>query len=85
MLDAALADVAGDRAAAAVLEQLRATPAVSAGRLRERTGHDAGPALERLRAAGVLTDHPRLPSALVHHGLLAVLDAPLGGGPAPSG
>ncbi|MEV4560500.1 Fic family protein [Kitasatospora sp. NPDC049285] len=77
VLDASLAEVAGDPAATAVLHQLRATPAVSAPWLHDRIAHPPQPALDRLRTTGILTDHPRLPGALVHPGLLALLDAPL--------
>ncbi|MFJ5552288.1 Fic family protein [Streptomyces sp. NPDC093225] len=76
LLDAAVAQVADDAAAVAVLTQLRGAPALSAAWLRDRIAHDPQPALDRLRAAGVLTDHPRLPGALVHPRLLDLLDAP---------
>ncbi|MET8753986.1 Fic family protein [Streptomyces sp. NPDC004667] len=76
LLDAALGRVAGDPAAAEVLRHLRCGPAVSAEWLRGRTAHDPGPALVRLRDARVLAAHPRLGDALVHPGLLALLDAP---------
>ncbi|MFH7596329.1 Fic family protein [Streptomyces racemochromogenes] len=76
LLDAALAQVADDPAAVAVLGRLRAAPAVSAAWLRDRIAHAPQPALDRLRAAGILTDHPRLPGALVHPPLLELLDAP---------
>ncbi|MFD0345362.1 hypothetical protein ACFQ0M_03250 [Kitasatospora aburaviensis] len=58
LLDAALAQAADDPAAVAVLTQLRAAPALSAAWLRDRIPHEPQPALNRLRAAGVLTDHP---------------------------
>ncbi|MFJ1702640.1 Fic family protein [Kitasatospora sp. NPDC088346] len=69
---------AGDPEAAEVLDQLRSSPAVSAHWLGERIPGDPRPALSRLRSAGVLTPHPRLPGALVHPRLLAVLDEPFG-------
>ncbi|MFF7080985.1 hypothetical protein [Streptomyces lavendulae] len=76
LLDAALDVVAGDPAAAEVLRHFRSGPAVSAGWLRGRTAHAPGPALARLREAWILVAHPRLADALVHPGLLALLDAP---------
>ncbi|MCG6496676.1 Fic family protein [Kitasatospora sp. A2-31] len=76
LLDAALAQVPDDPAAVAVLTRLRATPALSAGWLRDRIAYEPQPALERLRAAGILTDHPRLPGALIHPQLLELLDTP---------
>lgn len=86
LLDATIARVGGDPAAAAVLTHFRAGPAVSAAWLRERMSHDEmpdgrmpddpEPALARLLDAGILTAHPRLPGALIHPELLAVLDAP---------
>ncbi|MER7465834.1 Fic family protein [Streptomyces sp. NPDC097981] len=76
LLDAALAQVADDPAAVAVLGRLRAAPAVSAAWLRDRIAHEPQPALDRLRAAGILTDHPRLPGAFVHPQLLELLDTP---------
>ncbi|GAA1253751.1 hypothetical protein GCM10009665_50540 [Kitasatospora nipponensis] len=81
LLDTALERVAADPATAAVLEQLRGTPAVSAPWLRERIPYAPQPALDRLRSAGVLAPHPRLPGALVHPELLALLDAPLDAAP----
>lgn len=78
LLGAALDLVAGDPAAAEVLGHLRSGPAVSAEWLRGRTAHDPGPALARLREARILVAHPRLRGALVHPGLLALLDAPYG-------
>ncbi|MCF3181627.1 Fic family protein [Streptomyces polychromogenes] len=82
VLDAALAQVADDPAAVAVLGRLRAAPAVSAAWLRDRIAHEPQPALDRLRAAGILTDHPRLPGALVHPRLLELLDTPYRPNPA---
>ncbi|MER7537066.1 Fic family protein [Streptomyces sp. NPDC097704] len=76
LLDAAVAQVADDPAAVAVLVQLRAAPAVSAAWLRDRIAHEPQPALDRLREAGILTDHPRLPGALIHPQLLELLDTP---------
>ncbi|RKT08285.1 Fic/DOC family protein [Streptomyces sp. 3211.6] len=76
LLDTALAQVTDDPAAVAVLTQLRAAPAVSAAWLRDRVAHEPQPALDRLRAAGILTDHPRLPGALIHPQLLELLDTP---------
>ncbi|MFJ4092899.1 Fic family protein [Kitasatospora sp. NPDC089913] len=76
ILAAATARVADDPAAVAVLDALRAAPAVSAESLRELLPEDPRPALARLRSAGILAPHPRLPGALVHPRLLAVLDAP---------
>ncbi|MFF3605016.1 hypothetical protein [Streptomyces sp. NPDC002463] len=60
-------------------------PAVSAGRLRGRTGRDPRPALDRLSRAGVLVARPRLAGALIHPRLLAVLEAPLGTAAAAAG
>ncbi|MFE0465526.1 Fic family protein, partial [Kitasatospora sp. NPDC058965] len=95
VLDAAVGQVADDPAAVAVLGRLRATPAVSAAWLRDLVAHEPQPALDRLRAAGVLTEHPRLPGALVHPQLIELLDAPYrsvrqaaptsGAAPAPDG
>ncbi|MFJ8165903.1 Fic family protein [Streptomyces sp. NPDC096136] len=79
LLDTALGRVADDPAAADVLRQLRCGVAVSAQWLRGRTTHDPGPALARLRDAGILAPHPRLRDALVHPGLLSLLDAPYEG------
>ncbi|MFI5529564.1 Fic family protein [Kitasatospora sp. NPDC051853] len=76
VLDAAMDRAKGDPAAREVLAHFRATPAVSAAWLRGRTTRDPGPALERLTRAGVLAPHPRLPGALFHPRLLAVLDEP---------
>ncbi|MEU9131088.1 Fic family protein [Kitasatospora sp. NPDC048540] len=76
LLGAAEERVAGDPAALAVLGQLRYAPALSADRLRGRIPYDPAPALAALRSARILAPHPRLPGALVHPGLLAVLDAP---------
>ncbi|MFJ3793175.1 hypothetical protein [Kitasatospora sp. NPDC090091] len=76
LLDAAVAQAADDPAAVAVLTQFRAAPAVSAAWLRERIPHDPRPALDRLRGAGILTDHPRLPGALILPQLIELLDAP---------
>ncbi|MER5642243.1 Fic family protein, partial [Kitasatospora sp. NPDC002227] len=76
LLGAAVAQIAGDPAATAVLTQLRAAPALSADSLQGRIPHDPRPALDRLRAAGILTDHPRLPGALIHPELLELLDTP---------
>jgi fido (protein-threonine AMPylation protein) len=76
LLHEAIGQVEDDPAAAAVLDRLRATPAVSADWLRGRIPHDPEPALDRLRSRGVLTPHPRLPGALIHPELIAVLDAP---------
>ncbi|WP_157536650.1 Fic family protein [Kitasatospora mediocidica] len=81
LLDEAIGRAAGDPAAAAVLAQLAATPAVSAGWLRERIPYDPHPPLARLERSGVLAAHPRLPGALVHPQLLAVLDTPFGESP----
>ncbi|MEV4611104.1 Fic family protein [Kitasatospora sp. NPDC049258] len=79
LLEAAVERAAGDEAAVAVLRQLRCSPAVSAEWLRERIPYDPRPALAALRAARILVAHPRLPGALIHPGLLAVLDAPYPG------
>ncbi|MFD5411899.1 Fic family protein [Streptomyces nojiriensis] len=76
LLDAALDQVAGDPAAAEVLRHLRSGPAVSARWLRGRTAHDPGPALARLHDTRILAAHPRLRDALVHPGLLTLLDTP---------
>ncbi|MFI8392294.1 Fic family protein [Streptomyces sp. NPDC085540] len=76
LLDEALDHAACDPAAAEVLRHFRSGPAVSAPWLRGRTAHDPGPALARLRDARILVAHPRLRDALVHPGLLALLDAP---------
>ncbi|GAA2829815.1 hypothetical protein GCM10010441_62920 [Kitasatospora paracochleata] len=76
LLGTALAQVADDPAAVAVLTQLRAAPAVSAAWLRDRIALDPQPPLDRLRAAGILTDHPRLLGALIHPQLLDLLDSP---------
>ncbi|MGW4648222.1 Fic family protein [Kitasatospora sp. NPDC004289] len=79
ILDASAASVVEDRAAVAVLNAFRSAPAVSAESLRGVLAEDPAPPLARLRSAGVLAPHPRLPGALVHPGLLAVLDAPYPG------
>ncbi|WP_241681676.1 Fic family protein [Streptomyces sp. CB01881] len=76
LLDAAVAQIADDPAAVAVLTRLRAAPALSAAWLRDRIAHEPQPALDRLRAAGILADHPRLPGALIHPQLLELLDTP---------
>jgi len=76
VLQSATSRVADDPAAVAVLAQFRASPAVSAGWLRDRLSHDPQPALARLLEAGILAPHPRLPGALVHPQLTDVLDAP---------
>ncbi|MFI5532994.1 Fic family protein [Kitasatospora sp. NPDC051853] len=76
VLDAALARVTDDPAAMAVLTHLRAAPAVSAASLRGHLPFDPRPALGRLRTAGILADHPRLPGALHHPRLLELLDTP---------
>ncbi|MFJ8040665.1 Fic family protein [Kitasatospora sp. NPDC096147] len=81
LIDAALARSGEDDAAAAVLHCLRSSPAVSAAWLRDRIPYDPGPVLARLRVAGVLAPHPRLPGAMVHPGCLALLDARYGDGP----
>ena len=78
LLDAALERAADDPAATAVLACFDSTPAVSAQWLRERIPYDPGPALARLEGRGVLAAHPRLPGALVHPQLVAVLDTPFG-------
>ncbi|GJF31352.1 hypothetical protein KNE206_40520 [Kitasatospora sp. NE20-6] len=78
LVEAATVQVDGEPVAAAVLAQLRSSPAVSVSRLRGRVPGDPRPALRRLEDAGILVAHPRLPGALVHPGLLALLDAPFG-------
>ncbi len=59
-----------------MLDALRSAPAVSPESLRGLLPGDPRPPLARLRTAGILTPHPRLPGALVHPGLLTVLDTP---------
>ncbi|CAN3979457.1 Fic family protein [Kitasatospora purpeofusca] len=76
ILAAATARVADDPTAVAVLDAFRSAPAVSADSLRDLLPEDPRPALARLRTAGLLGPHPRLPGALTHPGLLALLDAP---------
>ncbi|MFB9369767.1 Fic family protein [Kitasatospora albolonga] len=76
VLDTAIARVADDPAAMVALTHLRAAPAVSADSLRDVLPYDPRPPLDRLRTAGLLTDHPRLPGALIHPRLLELLDAP---------
>ncbi|MFE6750995.1 Fic family protein [Kitasatospora purpeofusca] len=76
LLAADSARVADDPTAAAVLDAFRSAPAVSADSLRDLLPVDPRPALARLRTAGILAPHPRLPGALIHPGLLALLDAP---------
>ncbi|GAA2994198.1 hypothetical protein GCM10020229_03360 [Kitasatospora albolonga] len=80
VLDAAMDRAKGDPAAREVLAHLRATPAVSAQWLKGRTTRAPGPALDRLTRAGVLTPHPRLPGALFHPRLVAILDEPFTAG-----
>jgi Fic family protein len=83
ILDASIGEVSDDPPAVAVLRCFRSTPAVSAQWLRARAPRDGAtgtddpePVLARLLAAGILAAHPRLPDALIHPHLLAVLDAP---------
>ncbi|MEV0191320.1 Fic family protein [Kitasatospora purpeofusca] len=76
LLAADSARVADDPTAAAVLDVFRSAPAVSADSLRGLLPADPRPALARLRTAGILAPHPRLPGALTHPGLLALLDRP---------
>ncbi|MCG6499919.1 hypothetical protein, partial [Kitasatospora sp. A2-31] len=77
ILVAATARAGDDPTAVAVLEAFRSAPAVSAESLRDLVPHDPRPALTRLRTAGILTPHPRLPGgALTEPRLLALLDAP---------
>ncbi|MFJ9455356.1 Fic family protein [Kitasatospora sp. NPDC101447] len=76
LLTAAIDAVREDRQAVGVLRGFTAAPAVSADWLRPRLPYDPATALARLRRAGLLTRHPRLPGALVHPGLLALLDTP---------
>jgi fido (protein-threonine AMPylation protein) len=76
LLSSALRRVETDPAAVAVLTLFRSSPAVSAEWLRDRMPHDPEAALARLLDAGILAPHPRLPGALVHPQLLALLDAP---------
>ncbi|WP_405721614.1 Fic family protein [Streptomyces sp. NBC_01537] len=78
LLDSAIERVEDDPVAVAVLTHFRSSSAVSAQWLRDRMSHDPEPTLARLLEAGILTAHPRLPGALVHPELLAVLDAPFG-------
>ncbi|MFJ4677425.1 Fic family protein [Kitasatospora sp. NPDC088783] len=76
LIDAAIARTDGDAAETAVLNCLRTAPALSATWLHDRIPHDPAPPLDRLRNAGILTPHPRLPGALIHPQALAVLDTP---------
>ncbi|MFJ8628401.1 Fic family protein [Kitasatospora sp. NPDC093550] len=77
VLDGTAELVADDPDAVAVLGAFRSAPAVSADSVGGRTAPgSAAPAVARLRAAGILAPHPRLPGALVQPRLLAVLDAP---------